>query len=331
MLRDRLRGMGREADLQTVPIRPRFGLAAHGPRPAGGRRQRRGRDEPRGRGARWCWPPRSATFLDVTNVLQLTRRLTGRRTSQNVESIEDTDKPGTLVLVAHYDAGAGRARVRIRAAGSCAIRGGRCSSRWSCSSRAASLRARGRGRGAHGRAVRAHRPPDPARARARRHRAVGGLPRRGRQRRRRRRRARPRRRAGRTPRALRPVGGPHRRASSRSPWACRAGCESGARSSTASARRWSTCTASVAARSHSAGARGRCSRCAPIASSCASAARSPRTTAPRGTTGPAAGGARAHRRRGGDRPRPPRADRLARGRHRRSGRAGRRARVLPRS
>jgi hypothetical protein len=42
---------------------------------------------------------------DLTGTLQLTRRLTGRRASQNVVSREDGDRPGILLLVAHYDAG----------------------------------------------------------------------------------------------------------------------------------------------------------------------------------------------------------------------------------
>ena len=41
---------------------------------------------------------------DMTGTLFLVRRLTGRRASQNVVSSEGGDKPGTLVLVAHYDA-----------------------------------------------------------------------------------------------------------------------------------------------------------------------------------------------------------------------------------
>lgn len=45
------------------------------------------------------------TFGDATGLLMLTRRLTGRRASQNVVSAEDGGKPGTLVLAAHYDAG----------------------------------------------------------------------------------------------------------------------------------------------------------------------------------------------------------------------------------
>ena len=44
------------------------------------------------------------TFGDLTGTLQLTRRLTGRRASQNVVSREDGDRPGTIVLLAHTDA-----------------------------------------------------------------------------------------------------------------------------------------------------------------------------------------------------------------------------------
>ena len=44
------------------------------------------------------------TFGDLTGAFQLTRKLTGRRASQNVVSREDGDRPGTLVLVAHCDA-----------------------------------------------------------------------------------------------------------------------------------------------------------------------------------------------------------------------------------
>jgi hypothetical protein len=48
------------------------------------------------------------TFLDATGIAPLTRRLLGRRSSQNVVSCEeDDDKPGELYLVAHYDAGRG--------------------------------------------------------------------------------------------------------------------------------------------------------------------------------------------------------------------------------
>jgi hypothetical protein len=44
-------------------------------------------------------------FLDATGLLLTLRRLLGRRASQNVVSREGGDKPGVLVLVAHYDSG----------------------------------------------------------------------------------------------------------------------------------------------------------------------------------------------------------------------------------
>ncbi len=43
-------------------------------------------------------------LADVSGRLHLGRRLTGRRASQNVVSRGDGDRPGTLILVAHYDA-----------------------------------------------------------------------------------------------------------------------------------------------------------------------------------------------------------------------------------
>jgi hypothetical protein len=45
------------------------------------------------------------TFLDANGIAFTTRRLFGRRASQNVISREDGDKGGDLVLVAHYDSG----------------------------------------------------------------------------------------------------------------------------------------------------------------------------------------------------------------------------------
>jgi hypothetical protein len=44
------------------------------------------------------------TFGDASGMFLIARRLTGRRASQNVISREDGGKPGTLILVAHYDA-----------------------------------------------------------------------------------------------------------------------------------------------------------------------------------------------------------------------------------
>lgn len=102
-LRERLEDLGRPADLQTVQVRPRFGLthalhallailgsvlaAANAPI-----------------GAAIVLFALLSTVLDATSAMHVVRRLTGRRMSQNVESRVDDGKPGTLVLVAHYDA-----------------------------------------------------------------------------------------------------------------------------------------------------------------------------------------------------------------------------------
>ena len=45
-----------------------------------------------------------AAFAELTLTFLAARVLTGRRASQNVLSREQSDKPGTLVLMAHYDA-----------------------------------------------------------------------------------------------------------------------------------------------------------------------------------------------------------------------------------
>jgi peptidase M28-like protein len=50
-----------------------------------------------------------STFGDATGLFRPLRRLTGRRASQNVVSREEGDKPGILLLVAHYDAAQGGA------------------------------------------------------------------------------------------------------------------------------------------------------------------------------------------------------------------------------
>jgi hypothetical protein len=102
-LRDRLEDLGRPAELHTVDVFPRFGLThalhavlailgsvlAIATAPIG---------------AAIVLFALLSTFLDVTRATHLVRRTTGRRLSQNVESRVEQGKPGTLVLVAHYDA-----------------------------------------------------------------------------------------------------------------------------------------------------------------------------------------------------------------------------------
>ena len=51
-----------------------------------------------------------ATFLDLAGILPTTRRLLGRRASQNVVSWGDRDRDGAVILVAHYDTGPLRTR-----------------------------------------------------------------------------------------------------------------------------------------------------------------------------------------------------------------------------
>ena len=49
------------------------------------------------------------TFLDLAGITPTTRRLLGRRASQNVVSWDKREMPGALILVAHYDSGPTRA------------------------------------------------------------------------------------------------------------------------------------------------------------------------------------------------------------------------------
>lgn len=103
-LRERLRRMGREAEFEAIEVRPRFGLvhtfhallaivgsvvAVSNPIA----------------GAALVLAAGVLALLDLTGILAVTRRLTGRRASQNVFSPEDDGRAGTLILVAHYDAG----------------------------------------------------------------------------------------------------------------------------------------------------------------------------------------------------------------------------------
>jgi hypothetical protein len=53
------------------------------------------------------------TFLDAAGIAPTTRRLLGRRASQNVVSFGEREMPGALVLVAHYDSGPTRTRALL--------------------------------------------------------------------------------------------------------------------------------------------------------------------------------------------------------------------------
>jgi hypothetical protein len=105
-LKGRLEGIGRRAELEAVAVWPAWplgyailaGLAVLGSvlsvsLPA--------------LGAALALIAALLTFLDAGLLLPTVRRLLGRRASQNVVSPGGGDKPGLLVLLAHYDAGPG--------------------------------------------------------------------------------------------------------------------------------------------------------------------------------------------------------------------------------
>lgn len=101
-LAERLKAMGREAEIEPVEVWPNYPLThvIHAllgiagslvavPLPT--------------LGAVLAFVAAVSTFGDLTGSFYLVRRLTGRRASQNVVSPERSEKAGTLVLVAHYD------------------------------------------------------------------------------------------------------------------------------------------------------------------------------------------------------------------------------------
>ena len=102
-LRERLASRGRDAALQPIGVRPRFGLthAIHALVAIVGSVVAAGSPV---LGTALVGAAAVSAFLDVAGLLHVVRRLTGTRASQNVESLEDGDKPGTLILVAGYDA-----------------------------------------------------------------------------------------------------------------------------------------------------------------------------------------------------------------------------------
>jgi hypothetical protein len=103
-LRERLRQMGRKAELEAIEVRPRIGLVhtfhallaivgsvvvVSSPLA----------------GSVLVFVAGVLALLDLTGILPVTRRLTGRRASQDVFSREDGGRAATLILVAHYDVG----------------------------------------------------------------------------------------------------------------------------------------------------------------------------------------------------------------------------------
>jgi hypothetical protein len=110
----RLRDLGREAGAEATSVHPGYALThlIHALLAVGG-------------GLLATAQPLAGTlvvlaaaisaFGDLTGSFHLVRRLTGRRASQNVVSREERGKPGTLVLVAHYDAARSGAVFKRRA------------------------------------------------------------------------------------------------------------------------------------------------------------------------------------------------------------------------
>ena len=105
-LSDRLEEMGREAEVESIEVWPRWPLtyAIHVTLAVAGSVISVTVPVV---GALLVLIAVILTFLDAIGMAITTRRLLGRRSSQNVISREDGDKPGDLYLVAHYDAGRG--------------------------------------------------------------------------------------------------------------------------------------------------------------------------------------------------------------------------------
>jgi len=102
-LQQRLEGIGREASLEPFEVRPAYPLAhaIHAALAIAGSVVSVSSALV---GAILVLLAVVLAFGDATGMFMVTRRLTGRRASQNVVSREEGDKAGTLVLVAHYDA-----------------------------------------------------------------------------------------------------------------------------------------------------------------------------------------------------------------------------------
>jgi hypothetical protein len=103
-LAGRLRDQGREAEIEHADTRPHWPVAyaLHALVAVVGSVVSVSAPIP---GAALALAAALLGFLDATGTVPLTRRLLGRRATQNVLSRERSGKPGTLVLVAHYDAG----------------------------------------------------------------------------------------------------------------------------------------------------------------------------------------------------------------------------------
>ncbi len=101
-LRERLEAAGRPAQVQAIRVHPRFGLAhaLHALLAVVGSVVAVSAPAP---GAALVGVAALLTLLDGLGYLHLLRRPLGTRASQNVESREQSDKPGVLVIAAGYD------------------------------------------------------------------------------------------------------------------------------------------------------------------------------------------------------------------------------------
>jgi hypothetical protein len=105
-LKRRLEGLGRDAELESVDAWPAWPLAYAILAAAAVVGSVLSVSVP-ALGAALALAAALLTFLDAGVLLPTVRRLLGRRASQNVVSWGARDKPGLLLLVAHYDAGRG--------------------------------------------------------------------------------------------------------------------------------------------------------------------------------------------------------------------------------
>ena len=105
-LKQRLEGLGREVEVESVDAWPAWPLAYAILAAFGVVGSVLSVSAP-ALGAGLALVAALLTFLDAGLLLPTLRRLLGRRASQNVVSLGNDGKPGMLLLVAHYDAGRG--------------------------------------------------------------------------------------------------------------------------------------------------------------------------------------------------------------------------------
>src|SRR4051795_3957562 len=102
-IQKRLEEMGREVELEPTRVRPNFALTHLIHAVAGIVASVLSVYIPTA-GLLLAFATTASAFGDLTGSFHLVRSLTSQRASQNVISDEDNDKPGVIVLVAHYDA-----------------------------------------------------------------------------------------------------------------------------------------------------------------------------------------------------------------------------------